>query len=138
MYLNDVEENQGPTACQRGSHKIPWAPDGVYNLHEAGYRGFSGAAGFAGVDGAIYNEEAGYAPGPALVNSMSFAAKAGDFFMFDIATFHTSMPNTSDRPRDALITGYKAGGSPFGHELRVDEWEKAGLLDESTRRMLGR
>ena len=26
--------------------------------------------------------------------------------IFDYSIFHTSMPNTSDKPREALITGY--------------------------------
>ena len=54
----------------------------------------------------MYNEAAGYARSASLTNSMVFTAKAGDMCLFDISTFHTSMPNTSDRPRDALITGY--------------------------------
>jgi hypothetical protein len=44
LYLNDVGLDQGPTAVLRGSHRLPWAPDGIYDLHGAGYRGFAGAA----------------------------------------------------------------------------------------------
>jgi hypothetical protein len=34
IYLNDVAYDQGPTAVLRGSHLLPWAPDGLYDLHQ--------------------------------------------------------------------------------------------------------
>ena len=111
LYLNDVGLDQGPTAVLRGSHRLPWAPDGIYDLHRAGYKGFTGAAvrrppflrrdvaqcrlsacysgqGFAGAPPhhLLYNEESGYCPTASLVNKMVFAAKAGDVCIFDIAT----------------------------------------------------
>jgi hypothetical protein len=33
--------------------------------------------------------------------------------IFDIACFHTSMPNTSGKPRDAIITGYARTDGPW-------------------------
>lgn len=87
LYLQDVEKDQGPTAVQRGSHRIPWAPDGMYDLAAAGYNGFCGAAGFAGTGGVVYNEATGYARQGLLVNNMVFAAKAGDMCIFDISTY---------------------------------------------------
>jgi hypothetical protein len=54
--------------------------------------------------------------------------------------FHTSMPNTSSLPREAIITTCSDAGG-FGESQRdlVDGWDSAGLLNDApTRRMLGR
>jgi hypothetical protein len=70
-YVSDVADDQGPTAVLRGSHRIPWAPDGIYDLHSAGFKGFAGAAGFAGAPGhGKYNAEAGYCPTSAVSTSV--------------------------------------------------------------------
>ena len=143
LHITDVAPDQAPTSVQRGSHRIPWAPDGVYDLHTAGYKGYTGAAGFAGRVGTDeYNAENGYAPTRSLPNKVVFAAEAGDMMIFDYSIFHTSMPNTSLKPREALITGY--GGGPTGNPRtephradHVDDWLATGLLDESQKRMLG-
>ena len=56
-----------------------------------------------------------------------------------VRRFHTSMPNTSSLPREAIITSYSDKASGFGDSEIVDGWEREGLLyDLATRRMLGR
>ena len=56
-----------------------------------------------------------------------------------VRRFHTSMPNTSSLPREAIITSYSDKANGFGDNEIVDGWEREGLLhDLATRRMLGR
>ena len=57
----------------------------------------------------------------------------------NVRRFHTSMPNTSSLPREAIIMSYSDAASGFGASAVVEEWERAGLLhDVATRHMLGR
>jgi ectoine hydroxylase-related dioxygenase (phytanoyl-CoA dioxygenase family) len=42
-------------------------------------------------------------------NHFKFAAKAGDCIVFDIASWHSAMPNHTDLEREAVIIGFKNG-----------------------------
>ena len=53
--------------------------------------------------------EGGELPVTSMPNHFKFAAKAGDCIIFDIASWHSAMPNTSDLEREAVIMGFKNG-----------------------------
>ena len=85
LYVHDTAPDQGPNAVLRGSHRIPWAPDGVYDLFGAGYSGFAGS-------GLGYAVSDGFCPLEALPNKVVFAASAGDIILFDIVRAMQSPP----------------------------------------------
>ena len=87
VYLFDVAAEQGATAVVRGSHLLPWSPAGVYDMVSAGYSVVPGkpTGAFAG-SGLGKGEQGGFAPLRSIPNHVTFAAKAGDAIVFDIAT----------------------------------------------------
>eukprot|EP01052_Picozoa_sp_SAG31_P002545 SAG31_NODE_90_length_26410_cov_175.663981_22_plen_129_part_00 len=122
----------------RGSHRLEQevGPSSLYDLAAAGFP----AGGFAG-SGAGRTEADGCAPLGLMPNAVKFVAKAGDCMVFDLATWHTAQPNTSNKERENLIMGYhaKGVGGRTGHMMSgemVARLDTAGLLKEEAKRKL--
>ena len=121
----------------RGSHRMSaeWGSVGrIYDLEDTGFQGFGGSS-----KGRTVAE--GYAPSGAIQNHVKFSAEAGSAIIFDIATFHTAQPNTSQRARECVIMMYASAQAAQNrttalNEL-VPEWERAGRLNPSKRALLG-
>ena len=101
----------------------------IYDLEGAGFQGFGGSS-----KGRTVAE--GYAPSSAIQNHVKFSAEAGSAIIFDIATFHTAQPNTSQLSRECVIMMYASAQAAQNHttlnEL-VQDWDRAGRLSPSKR-----
>ena len=102
----------------------------------------SGTGSFAGSGLGKTTDEDGYAPLDSIPNHVTFAARAGDCMIADISTWHTAMPNTSDRDRSCTIISYTSSrvrqGPWTGRPQEVlQDWAAAGLLSGDTARLLG-
>ena len=104
----------------------------IYSLEDTGYLGFGGSS-----KGRTIGE--GYAPSGAIQNHVKFAAEAGSAILFDISTFHTAQPNTSELDRENVILMYTsaqgAQNTNYSMEL-VQKFERAGNLSPSKRAVL--
>jgi len=92
-YIFDVGPDQGCTSVVPGSFRLACGPQWLTRQYGFGEN----------------EAEGGELPVTSMPNHFKFAAKAGDCIVFDIASWHSAMPNHTDLEREAVIIGFKNG-----------------------------
>lgn len=122
LYLTDVGADDGCTACVPGSHLWEHEPDHLE------YKGMGG-----GEDQGTKVRDQRDMPG-----MVAAEVKAGSAFLFNTRLWHTTLPNTGDRDRWAVLTLYcpfyqKQPGVTVEAAVAL---EAAGRLNTPKRRQL--
>ena len=89
VTVSDQDEEMGCTSFVPGSHRIAEEPRSIWR------------------NGVVSEEEGGGAfDAQARLPHVRFAGRAGDAMLMDLRTWHTAMPNTTDRDRETLIISF--------------------------------
>ncbi|MEC8930146.1 MAG: phytanoyl-CoA dioxygenase family protein [Candidatus Latescibacterota bacterium] len=122
VYLTDVGEDDGCTACVPGSHLWDRRPDHLV------YKGMGGGD----------NQATKVCDQRDMPGMVAAEVKAGSAFLFNTRLWHTTLPNTGDRDRWCVITLYcpfyqKQPGVTIEAAVAL---EAAGQLNTPERRQL--
>ena len=120
VYIFDVGPEQGATSVVPGSFRLATGPQWLTRQYGFGAN----------------EAEGGELPVTAMPNHFKFAAKAGDCIVFDIASWHSAMPNHTGLDREAVILGYKNGSHVGRATARTGDMPTPELLRELDERGL--
>ena len=113
VLLNDQQPDQGVTSIVPNTHRVLTRP------------------GMAGVFEGGNHAKAGTTPRTqdSMEGHVKFTGNAGDAMLFDIRTWHTAMPNTSDQERRSIIMRFSPAWLKSGMKERGFALEKEGHLE---------
>ena len=129
VYIHDCPVDCAPNAAVSGTHRLPWGIAEVYG--DQFYRGTEATRG------------GGTLPLSALANHVAFSCPAGYAAIFDIAAWHTGLPNTTAASeRQNMILSYmrdprfsKSRGCGFTHE-EAAQMHALGRLEDPRRQAI--
>lgn len=113
VYIFDVGPDQGATSVVPGSYRLDAGPQWLDRQFGFGENPAEG--GELDVD--------------LMPNAFKFEASAGDCIVFDIASWHSAMPNRTHLEREAVILGYKNASHVGKAEARTGGMPSAKLLN---------
>ena len=124
VTVSDQDEEMGCTSFVPGSHRIAEEPRSIWR------------------NGVVSEEEGGGAfDAQARLPHVRFAGRAGDAMIMDLRTWHTAMPNTTDRDRETLIISFNnyivKGMEGSTRRLFAEGRLPAAETDPALRHMLG-
>lgn len=124
VHIFDCPEGGGATAVVPGSHRLRYGP---WELLQRSFRSS------LTLDAELDQDQ--------MPNYFECSGKAGSAYIFDSATWHTPMPNTSSQPRRCFRMGWRSSEqNPTPTVLtpeRVEFLKESGRMTSNLAQLLG-